>query len=77
MQVKTFICSEGEWNIYVHTSPSQLPGKGPFWTYCYLKNNRGEIIRLVSRYSPDEINASDIHYQMAILAKSLFKAVKN
>lgn len=75
MKIKTPIGTTGEWNVEVHTSLSQYKEKGKYYSFCFLKNYRGEAVRLVSRYSIDEQIASNFHQELCQKAQELFDLI--
>ena len=72
MKVKTLIGMNGEWEIEVHTLNSCYKKLGEYYSFCYMKNYRGETIRLVSGYSNDEKSAIEYHQEMCQKAKDFF-----
>jgi hypothetical protein len=72
MQIKTRVTFAGEWNVEVRTSAASYKEKGLFYTYCFMKNYRGETIRLLSEYSNTNSEAAAKHLLLANKAKEFF-----
>ena len=73
MRVKTFIGktrSDG-WELWVSTIPAQYKGLGNFYTGLTLRNPQSSGIIVLSHYSANEEEASEVHIEYAISAKKL------
>lgn len=72
MRINTVIHHNYDWVAKVYTSEAQYKNKGNYWTYYAIVYKNGTNIKLISKYSKNEIEAIDFHKELCNRVNNLF-----